>query len=257
MKLSFSLIIDVCFSAFISFLLAFVVLNYFIDKRFAIAFSVILSIPVAIIAFKKITEKRKKNTLKKAEKDALDIMLSQLAVYTQTEQNEFFCHAFIKAGYAPTRKNGAIYILKEKCATLIKMGAEGAKKADVVRAFNLKGNIEKSYIFTSIADKELEDFCKRFNGKVTLVKAESVFKFLSSIDFLPKIKFNFPEKVPLKKQISTAFFSKKKAGKYFSFGLIFLMMSYFVPIKLYYIICGSVFLLTALILKLFGREELS
>ena len=57
-------VLDSTFSAFISFVLAFLIINFYVDRPFSIIFAVCLSVPIFIIAFDRI----KKNNLLKCEK---------------------------------------------------------------------------------------------------------------------------------------------------------------------------------------------
>lgn len=252
MKLSLSLIVDVCFSAFIMFVLTFVLTGYFIERRFAIAFSVILSIPVAMIAYKKITEKKKTVATKKIEREKIDAMNAELSLYTQTEINDLFFKAFNKGGFNPTRKNGAIYINAKKDVVLIRYGESGAKKTDVVKAFNLTSANSKAYLLSPSFSDELLSFIDRFSGSVVAVNDKKVFEFLDNLNCIPKSKFPAPVTPQTKERLKAAFFDRKKAKNFFLFGFLFLIMSIFVNLKLYYIILGSLFLIYALILKLFG-----
>jgi len=250
----FSLFLDVIFSALIMFILSFVIINYYIELKFAITFAIILSVPVAIIAYKRITEKRKSDSDKKAEQIKIEQLNAELSLYTQTELNDLFYKALSKGSFNPNRKNGAIYI-NNKDVILVRYGETGARKADVVKAFNLSLPNGKAYLIAQSFQKELLSFIERFGGTVIPVDDKKTYKFLEGLNCLPTPKIPALPTKQTKKRIKLAFFHRKKSKSYFMFGLVFLLMSFIVPIKLYYIIVGCIFLTISLSLKIFGATD--
>ena len=51
------------------------------------------------------------------------------------------------------------------------------------------------------------------------------------------------------------YLKRKNAKKFIAFGLIFIFLSFFVPIKLYYLIVGGLMLVYATTLLFFGKKE--
>ena len=255
MKTSFSLMIDVCFSAFIMFILSFALTGYFIERPFAIAFSVILSIPVAMIAFKRITEKKKTVQLKKCKQEELDELNGELSLYSQQNINDLFFKAFSKAGFSPSKKNGALFINGGKDVVLIRYGESGAKKTDVLKAFNLSRPNGKAYLIAQTFSQELLTFIERFSGSIISVDDKKVYDFLQKTNCIPTSRL--PKKIvkPKKERIKIAFFNRKNSKKFFLFGVLFLILSLFASLKLYYLISGSAFLIYSLILRLFGASD--
>lgn len=127
-------------------------------------------------------------------------------------------------------------------------------KADLVRCFNLS-NAEKSVILCDSATKEVKDFATAFKGKIVIIEKAEIFKNfpLDDIDlkdtFIP-IDFNKKTRPTL-----SALISKKNAGKILAFGMFFLLMSFFVPIKLYYVIVGSIMLVFSSIVLIFSKRK--
>lgn len=255
MKASIAFIFDVCFSAFVSFILSFVLLNYFVKKPFSVIFSVCLALLITLIVAKKLSSEYAQTRLKKAERQTLEIMTAQLSLYTQTEINDLFEKAINKAGYDTERKKGVIFIKNENCAVFIRFGFDGVTKTDVVKAFNSINRTEKVYIFAPSFSAEIQSFISRFNGEVIAVDKIKTYKFLNEYESLPKQKYPFSVKKPFSNGVIKTLFGRKKAKSYLAFGIIFLFMSYFVPLKLYYVICGCVFLLFSLLSRLFGKTE--
>ena len=125
-------------------------------------------------------------------------------------------------------------------------------KSDVVKAYNLKTNGETAYLLAETFSTDVISFASRFKG-VTLVDGKALFEFLKENQTLPETKFKLDK--PKLKFISAikSLLSRKRAKTFALFGIIFLLSSPFVPIKLYYVIVGAVFLIFSLACLLFGK----
>jgi len=53
MQVSLISILDSAFTAFLSFITSFLILNYYVERPFSIIFGVCISIPIFLIAFDK------------------------------------------------------------------------------------------------------------------------------------------------------------------------------------------------------------
>ncbi len=255
MKPSLATVIDTIFTTFIFFLLTFILLYYFIERRFAIAFSLILSVPISMIIFKRLNVKSGKNKIKKQKLVAVENTCTALGFYTTTERNELFAKAVTRLGYAVTRKRGGIFIDGKNSALFIRFGFNAVDKTDVVKIFNSIKSTEKAYILAPNFSQDILNFIARFGSRIIAVDGEKVYDFLNKTNCLPKEKLPPTSNKLTKENFRIAFLDAKKAKRYFTFGLLFLLMSYFVPIKIYYVIFGCIFLIFALVLKLFGVKK--
>lgn len=209
----------------------------------------------ALFYFKHFSQKRKYALLSKAEKDAMEIMVIQLNLCTTTEQTDILEKALKIAGYSPERKRGFIYFPKKNTAIFCKFGFDGVSKTDIVKVFNTIKKDDTAFILSEKFSSDIADFASRFDGRIELISSDKVYKFLSENDCLPQQKFTMHPKSPLKLSALKNLLEKKKAKTHFVLGILFLAISYFVPIKIYYIVFGCIFLIFALICRLFGREK--
>ena len=127
-------------------------------------------------------------------------------------------------------------------------------KADLVRCFNLS-NAKKSVILCDFATKEVKDFARAFKGKIEIKEKDEIFK-----NFLPEKDAVLDAFVPIdfnkkNRPNFSALISKKNAGKILAFGIFFLLTSFFVPIKLYYIIVGSIMLIFGCTVLIFAKKK--
>ncbi len=254
MKVTPAIILDVIFTAFTSFFLTLIFIGYFIQGLPLIAISITLSLVFSLFALKILCTRLNKEKLSNADKKAKNYMVNQLNLYTLSEQNNLFEKAVNKLGYTAERKKGGVFIRNENIAIFSKFSFDNVAKTDIVKAFNSAGREDLIYIFCDGFTPEIKSFADRFDGRIILVNAQKVYKFLSQTNCLPKEKFAFPEKKRLSFKAFKNLLKKEQSKRLFFFGLIMLLTSYFVPIKAYYIIFGGIFLFLSLICRLYGTS---
>ena len=254
MKTFFSLISDCFFTLVVCFVLVFIVLNYLIERPFSIAFAFIIAAAITMLFFKishrKFTAQVKSNQEKKDFEDAL----FSLNFSTPAQNNTLLTKALNKKGYSTERKKGGVFIPKHNAAVFLFFSFTDVTKAQVVKVFNSIPNDCTAYIVAPSFSDDVTSFICRFDGKIKKAAAKDYYLFLKDADCLPK------EKLPeIKEKKGFALFKtlleKRKAKRFLSFGLIFLSLTFLVPFKIYYTVCGCIFLLYALILHLFGTTE--
>lgn len=255
MKITPAIIIDALFTAFVSFILSFVAFYYFLERRLAITCAATFAALMTLIAFKKLLDKREKIKLSAAKKKERDAAISQLNLYTTTEKNDLFERALKNAGYETVRKRGGL-LLKDKGVYIFPLFSfDGVSKTEIVKVFNSIGREDVAYIISAKFSVGVKEFADRFDGRIITCDFDEAFIFLCENDALPRQKFQLKEKAPLKLSALKNILQKRKAKNYLLFGLGFLFMSYFVVTKIYYVVCGSIFLFLALFCRLFGKEE--
>ena len=71
-------ILDSAFSAFISFILAFLIINFYAPKPFSVIFAISISVPIFIIAFDRI----KKSKLLKSATNERSVAIENMVCYS-------------------------------------------------------------------------------------------------------------------------------------------------------------------------------
>jgi hypothetical protein len=255
MKITFSLVADTLFSAFVTFILSFVILNYFCPRPFSIIYASVLAVLVSIIAVKKLSEKQSNRKYKSEKERQISAVADTLNTYTRAEQTNLLERAILKTGVSVERRKGGIFIPELKCAVFCRFGFEGVNKADVVKIFNTLKKGERAYVFAQEFSAELSAFIERFRGRIIAVNQTATYKFLKENSLMPKEKIAPENKKIYPHGVKKAFLKKANAKKYFLSGLAFLIFSYFVPLNLYYVISGSILLFVSLLTKLYGFER--
>ncbi len=254
MTIRLSAILDSLFSGFICFFVCFLLLSYFFARTQAIVVSLIFCALVIAIALKRLSAKNALLKLKKTQEKQKQACISALNMCTQSQVLGVFSKAIEKLGKNAKSKNGALFIDEKSVVLFFKFSFDGITKTDVVRAFNALPKNYTAYIFASEFSSELLSFIDRFDKKIVAVDGVKTYKFLSKTDCIPQSELNFKSEKLTFTKAKLNLIKRKNAKRYFSFGVTFLFMSLFVPLKLYYVICGCLFLTFSLLCRLYGKS---
>lgn len=253
---SFSLpaIIDGTVTAIFGFVFYFITISYFAPMPFSIIMAISLTIMSILLIVKIDLNKHKKLRQEHQKKFEAEEVLTKLDFMSKTELYTLFSKVFEKQNIKFEKRKNYLYLPEEKKGIFFSFGFENKSKAEIVKAYNLIDSQDKAEIYSSDFPKDIKDFASRFGGKISLISGIQIYEMLKEVDLLPeKENFLFPIKEPKKER--KVFFTKKRAKSFLSFGTIFLLMSYFVPIKLYYVICGGIMLFIGLFCLFFGKPQ--
>ena len=256
MAISFLSILDSAFTAFLSFLITFLIFNFYIEKPFSIIFGVCIAILIFLIAIDKISKSSAKKSLDKEKNKAINSMANSLCLLEPVKVIELFEKAINRRGYKTIKKRGGIFIEELKCAVFIIFSFDEITKTDVVKVFNKISSKEKAYIVGQNASAELLEFIARFDHRIEFVDGGKTYELLNGANCLPKEKLMPKKKTMHLKNFLSRLFVRKNSKKYLGFGIFFLLMSSFVVIKFYYITCACIFITLSLFCRLFGRAEI-
>ncbi len=255
MHIAFFTILDSAFTAFLSFITSFLILNFYVERPYSIIFGACISIPIFLIALDKMKKSSAEKSLDKEKLKAVNGMCNSLCLLENYRKLELFERAINRRGLKTLKKKGGIFIEERLSAVFVIFSFDGITKTDVVRVFNSISSKDKAYIFGQSASKELLDFIDRFDGRIEFIDGEKTYDFLCENNCLPK-------EAPIKKskpKVALSFFSKlfirKNSKRFLTFGFLFLFMSAFVIIRFYYICCACLFFTLSLFCRLFGKEE--
>ncbi len=165
----------------------------------------------------------------------------------------FFQRVFKKFDINAEIKNGRLYIKENGVVIFLHFDFDMVKKSEIIKYFNQLNGDDIGIIFSSSFSNEIISFISNFNGKLKLYDENDVFSILKKAGIYPENDVCFFREKEKKWDFSLLI-NKKRAKNYFFFGVIFMLYSFIVPIKIYYIIVGSIFLILSLSLKLFGKN---
>ncbi len=181
-------------------------------------------------------------------------ILVRLSFMRKASQLEFFERIFSKIKVRAEVESGRIYLPDHGAVIFLHFDFDEVRKSEFIKFCNVLRDDEIGVIFSSSFSADVKEFANNFNGKIKLYSGSEVYKLLSRAEIFPENDvYFFKEKE--KKWDFSLLLNKKRARNYFLFGITFLLYSLFVPIKLYYVIVGSLFLIFSILVKLFGKEE--
>lgn len=245
-------VLDATFYCFAVFILSFTVLNYFLIRIYSFCYALILSALSLIIVCAVKADRKEKQTKKQEEEEKKSSALCSLCLIPRPQVTSLFMKAFAKKGYEAEKNGFSIILPQKKLRVFFCFSFDGMTKADIVRAYNRINRSERAVIFTNEISEDVKNFCLRFDGKVNVIEKDETYELLSETDSLPKKTVDcVATKTETKKR--KFFFDKKRSKKYFLFGALFLILSFLAPLKLYYTVCGFLFMTLAIVSRAFGK----
>lgn len=243
----FPLIADTIFYAFCALTLSFCVLRYYkIPLAGAIAIAVCIALPIGILSFLLLNRSHKRKLFSSKQREEQEKLLLHLAL----EKPERVRAAFIAAFTADEKEAhcaGDELIVDDQLTvplfTMEPVSADGI--AHLLRRYG-SGFALICNTLTVDAEKLLSSF------SISVTKRDEVYALFTRTKTMPSplICGNLPRKTI--KQRMKVTFSKKNARAFFVSGILLLIMSLFVFFPLYYMITGSVLLLCAVTVRIFG-----
>lgn len=252
-KSIFATISNVIFIFFLSFFLVSIISSktfiYPTNLLFGLYISLIVLL-ISIIIAKKNVKARKQKSL---EENKITRIVYSLSFMSKRKGLAIFYNEIVKRDKGAKLYQNKI-VLSNGCSVYNLFSFSPITKADLVKCFNLS-NAKKSIILCESAPKEVKDFAKAFKGKIEIKEKAEIFKSLSPSDFniddaFTPVDFNKKDKPNFR-----ALISKKNAKKFLAFGLFFIVTSFFVPIKTYYLIIGISMLVYSIFILIFSKVK--
>ncbi len=251
-------IIPVVYDTFFCTLIAFIVLNFtlssFMASKVSLILAITLSLLLSLLFYKTFYNKYKKNYTKNTQSREIKNLVLKLSLMKKKEQIKFFEDLFSSINVKFKTQNEQIYLTEHGFVIFLAFNFDGLNKSKILKSFNLLTSDEIGVIFTGEICNDVRNFAENFAGKIKLVSSVEIYELCKRANLFPTndICF-FVEKE--KKWDFSSLLNKKRAKKYFFFGIIFMLYSFIVPIKFYYVLIGSLFLIFSLAVKLFGKTE--
>ena len=253
MKISLSFILDSAFYLVAGFFLFFIPVNFIVPRPASLVFSATLAVIFTLFTVKISLNKKNQRFSSDRKEKRYNSVMTALNLYGEKYATEYFEKAFRAEGYLSEKKRGGLYIAEKKTTVFFKFGFDGVTKTDIVKCFNKIQKAQKAEIYAENFSEEVKDFAARFGGKIILSDGRKAFEFLEKHNLLPKDKPTLDSGAKKPAVDFSRLLDKKRAKSYLAFGLLFTGLSFIAPIKGYYLVFGALFLIFALVLKLFGK----
>ncbi len=249
------LVLNVIIFSVFGFFGFFAIFYYFTPKAVAISLSITFTLLLALAVVgvgiykhdkRKLAEKKQKNIFE---------LLDELCFTAKPELINLFYNAYKTLNKRVEKYSWGLKLIDERKSIFLVYNFDGLKKSDVLKAFNKLNEGETAHIFSYDCDGDVKEFACRFNGKVVLENKTTVYELLSSANCLPKITHILANPTMVKRVNWKVFLDRKKAVRFLALGFMFLAFSFFVPIKVYYIVCGSLLCVFSLAVLTFVKPQ--
>lgn len=248
-------ILDSAFSAFIAFVLTFFIINFYVERPFSILFALCLAVPIFIIAYERIKKSKLLKSQDNEKKRAIENMVYSLCLLERNKLLDIFERAISSLEVKTLKRKYGIFIEEKNLAIFPIFSFDGITKTDVVKVYNALSSKQKAYILGENISSDVKNFMDRFNGRIEFVNGEKVYDFLKKVNCLPREKLSLKSNGANKLAFFKRLIRKKHSNKFLIFGITLILSSWFVPIKMYYVLCGCAFLMLSLICRLYGQEK--
>ena len=223
-------------------------------RPYSLICSTSLTVIFSVFAFRYLLSKQQKVSGKKIDRKLYEDAVLQLNLMPKPELIFFFENALLKNGYIVERKHGGLFLKENNVYLFFKFGFEIVNKADIVKVFNLKEKSAICYLLSESFSEDVKSFSLRFDNLFT-VDAKELFSYLKDKNCLPENKYQLNEQRFDRLKAIKSLLERKKAKTFALFGITFLFMSYFVALKYYYIVSGTIFLILSLTCLFFGKKK--
>ncbi len=237
--------------SFAIFLAFFTVSRFFIVDKFALLFAIALAAAYAFFHIKRSLEKHAEKTLSSADAKAMRNVMINLQLSSKSKVDELITEALSRNGVNVTQKNGILYDADNRKYYVGCFCCDTLEKKDIVQVYNLLQKDEAACFLAETVTDEVRKFADCLGEKITLKTDKDAYSFFKNADALPEDKYS---RLFEKTKPKRVFLNKKRAKNYLAFSVFFFIFSFFVPIKIYYVCCGSAMLTLAFASLLFGKD---
>ena len=225
--------------AVICFTLSFALSNYFIGRgvqNFIIAVSLTVAVSSAYILVSK--TRRKRFSVKRADEKSYESLVNSLRLMSETEADKFILSLGLgSAGH------------KKVC----KFSFKAVDKDDLLFALKTTPSAKIDFFGVDF-DVDAIAFSETIKDKIEVFSGKQIFDAAKNSGKLPKENRACDLKSQKVKTLIKASFQKGRAGKIALYGAAMLILSRFVFYPIWYIVCGSAFLIYALAIKFFAKD---
>lgn len=252
---NYTFYIDLIFFFLVGAIISYPLFNQITTFPFSILCSFCFGIILSFLLSRILVAKFNKKLKNKDEKKKYDDFLLALNLMSKNQLFDFFLNYLTLRSLAFTRTRCGFVIGEKKTCVFLKFGFETVEKVDIVRFYNQTVDGYNIVIIAEDFSEEVKKFASRFNRKIQLIDSKEFFIELKKYQYFPKNEYSLPPEKRTKKIKLENVFKRKNAKNFFAFGVVFLAMSFFVSIKTYYLVSGSVFLIVSVFCILFGKTE--
>ncbi len=182
---------------------------------------------------------------------------SQFAMEITLKGNEYLINILKTTLKNDKFKSGTNYILLKNSAifSFFKFGNVSSADVQNIRKSLDDSGISKVFIFANGIDKQAYKVATWLGLQIKLVKTSTLIRYLEKNDALPD--FKRPRTKPSFQTVLATVFARGNSKAYAFSGTILVLTSFITPLKVYYIVSGTICLLLAIASLAFGNGSVS
>lgn len=243
---------DVLFAFLCVFLFSLCLFRYL---RVSFKLSFLLSFPCGALAagcvWALLKSKRKYAHLKKSEEKQKEKLLLHLALLPDKQKSEFF-FKLLSFANENAQTFGLRYVITPKTVYDLAYKFGEISCDDVATFYRLKTKKERVLICMKISN-DAQNLAEKLN--IQIKTGEDVYALVKENAAFPdEYLGETQEKNTRRKKQLRICFAKANGKRFFVSGAFILTASLFTPFPYYYLIIGSILLLTATLVRIFGYE---
>lgn len=244
-RFDISVILDGIFAGFAVFFTLFIIFSTFAGATTVWICSLLIGAAAAVAGTFLIAKRRGKKALKSADIPKKENLMFYLALHGT---DKTFIKLFGEFGKTVIKTPRGLYLESADCYLYPCFSFDGLTKSRIGEIYK-KANGKTAYILAPAFSDDLRSFTRIFGDKIRLFGGEEVYELFKKADMLPP-ELNSVKKHSKKEAFKAAartVFTRRRSPRYFVFGITFLLFSFLVPFKLYYIVFGSIMMILALL----------
>jgi hypothetical protein len=190
--------------------------------------------------------------LKKSDETQKEKLLLHLALSSDEANTQYFKNALSSVLNAAVQKFGKLRLFTPSEFYFLHFSLSPVT-ADEVAAYSRLKLGKQKILFCAHIEEAANELCQRLDIRVKT--GEQVYMFLKEGEFLPPNYLGEETAASKQKRRFKLWFSKSNGKRFFVGGSLVLFTSLITPFPFYYILFGCGLWLTALLVRIFGKEN--
>ncbi len=241
---------DILFAFFASAIFSLCLFRYFaLSLPLAFFLALICGLLLAAAVWAILQTKRKNFFLKKSDETQKQRLLLHLALLSEEQTTDFFLNILSKTEQA--RKFSRCYLSSPERFYCIKCNFQPATSDEIARFYRLK-TAKQRILFCLQIEEAAFQLCHRLDIQVKT--GEELYRLVKENDAFPSTFLGETEKEKKYKKQLQLCFAKTNSKRFLGGASLILLTSLFTPFSYYYLVFGSILLLTAALIRIFGYD---
>ena len=241
---------DILFAFIVAFTFA-ICLFRFLGLRLWLSFSFAVLCGGLIALSTKAFLQKERNLffLKKSEEAQKERLLLHLALLSKEQATEFFMRLYAKQ--TPVHRFSRTLFSSDTAFYCVKCNFQPVTADEIGDFYRLKTAKQRVLICSQI-EQTASELCKRL--QIQVKQADDVYRQVKENDAFPKQFLGEEQAVNKRERQIKLCFSKSNSKRFLLSGSLLLFTSLLTPFPYYYLVFGSVLLLAATVIRIFGYE---